>query len=154
MHTFIVAQPPYASLNAEQKRRFADEFMRVSRSGAPIKRLTEAKCAIGQLPERYPSAVSSRTQRSPTLGSLFFLRSCSHSPLNGWLTCPCSSSSRRGRFGLNLWLGALMRRAARKRGASDRHGRSFRVERVTVQPVEASYAYVVGSRDASAPRYT
>ena len=27
-------------------------------------------------------------------------------------------------------------------------------ERVIAQPVEASYAYVVGSRDASAPRYT
>ena len=58
---------PQASLNAEQRRRLADESMPVSRERG-VKRFTEAKCAIPALSlSRKP-----RTQRSPTLGSCFF----------------------------------------------------------------------------------
>jgi hypothetical protein len=63
----FAAQPPHASLNAEQKRCSADESMPVSREWG-VKRFTEAKCAIPALSlGRQP-----RTQRSPTLGSCFF----------------------------------------------------------------------------------
>ena len=63
----FAAQPPHASLNAEQKRRLADESMPVSRERG-VKRFTEAKCAIPALSlGRKP-----RTQRFPTLGSRFF----------------------------------------------------------------------------------
>jgi hypothetical protein len=97
----FAAHPSHASLNAEQKRRLADESMPVSRERG-VKRFTEAKCAIPALSlGRKP-----RTQRSPTLGSCFFhpLRARHQLTLLSSFPMPIDANKETGLKGANALL--------------------------------------------------